>query len=87
MPYFLEITKCIADMMKGNQTFKWSDVGKKVFKETKTTISKACILLHPDYTKEFIIYYNALAHMLFSILMQEKKRGNTRTYFLHEFSS
>lgn len=31
VPDFLEIVKCVVDMMKGNKTFKWSDIGKKAF--------------------------------------------------------
>ena len=57
-------------MMKGNKTFNWSDVGKRAFEDIKDAIAKAPILVHPNYTKEFIIYYYALEHTMSSILMQ-----------------
>ena len=60
-------------MMKGNKTFKWSDVGKRAFEDIKNTIAKAHVLVHPDYTKEFIIYYYASEHTMSAILMQENR--------------
>ena len=60
-------------MMKGNKTFKWSDVGKRDSEDIKDAIVKAPILVHPDYTKEFIIYYDALEHTMSSIVMQENR--------------
>ena len=43
-------------MMKGNQTFKWTEAGKKSFENIKEAITNAPVLVHPDYNKEFIIY-------------------------------
>ena len=75
MPNFLEIAKCIVDMMKGNKTFKWSDIGKRYFEDIKGYIAKDPILVHPYYTKEFIIYCYSSEHTMSSILMQENKEG------------
>lgn len=80
---FSEIVKCIVDMMKGNKYFKWSDNGKKAFEDIKGTIAKAHVLVHPHYTKEFIIYCYASEHIMSSILMQEKIEGiQAPIYFL-----
>lgn len=73
IPDFLEITKCIINMMKGSQI--WNDFGRKAFDEIKVAIAKAPILVHPDYTKEFILYCYASAHTLSAILMQENRGG------------
>lgn len=75
IPDFSEITKCIVDMMKGSQSFKWSDSEKKAFELIKHAIARAPTLVHPDYTKEFILYCYASAHTLFAILMQENNEG------------
>ena len=58
---------------EGNKTFKLSDVGKSTFEGIKNFISKAPILVHLDYSKEFIIYYCALENTMSSILMQKNK--------------
>lgn len=70
---FSQIVKNIVDMMKGNKTFKWSDTRKKAFGDIKDAITKALVLVHPDYTKEFIIYYYASKHTMSAILMQENR--------------
>jgi hypothetical protein len=75
VPDFSEIVKSIVDMMKGNKAFKWTDVGKKAFENIKEAIANAPILVHPDYTKEFIIYCYASEHTVSAILMQENKEG------------
>lgn len=62
-------------MMKGNKNFKWSDIGKRDFEDIKGAIAKAPILVHPDYTKEFIIYCYASEYAMSPILMQENKEG------------
>lgn len=49
------------DMMKGSQNFKWNDSRKKAFKLIKHSSGRGCVLIHPDYTKEFILYCYALA--------------------------
>lgn len=65
VPNFSEIVKNIVDMMKGN----------KAFENIKEAIANAPVLVHPDYTKEFIIYCYASEHTMSSILMQENKEG------------
>ena len=69
MPNFSEIVKSIVDMMKGNQTFRWTEVGKKSFENIKEAIANAPVLVHPNYNKEFIIYCYASEHTVSAILM------------------
>lgn len=69
VPDFSEIVKSIVDIMKGNKTFKWTEVGKKSFESIKEAIANAPILVHPDYNKEFIIYCYASEHTISAILM------------------
>lgn len=69
MPDFFETVRYIVDMMKGNKAFKWSDIGKRAFEDIKGAIAKAPVLVHPDYTKEFIIYCYASEHTMLAILM------------------
>lgn len=75
IPDFSKIIKCIIDMMKGNASLKWNDPGKRSFKDIKEAIANAPIIYHPNYTRDFMIYYYALEHALLEILMQENKEG------------
>lgn len=69
VPNFLEITKCIVDMMKGNAMFKWNDPGKWAFNDIKEAIANVLVLSHLDYKKYFMIYYYTSEHTLSAILM------------------
>lgn len=75
VPDFFEIDKNIVDMMKGNKTFKWTENGKGSFENIKSAITNALVLVHLDYTIEFIIYYYASEHTMSTILMQENKES------------
>ena len=75
VPNFIETTKHIVDMMKGNSNFKWREVGKKAFQNIKTAIANAPILCHPNYKQDFIIYFYAFEHTLSAILMQNNDEG------------
>ena len=75
MPDFVETTKHILDMMKGNSNFKWNEVGKQDFQDIKTAIANAPVLCHPNYKQDFIIYCYASEHTLSAILMQENDEG------------
>ncbi len=57
-------------MMKRSQSFKWNDFGRKAFDQIKDVIAKALMLVHLDYTKEFILYCYASSHIVYAILMQ-----------------
>ena len=59
--------------MKGSQSFKWNDLGKKAFDGIKTIIANAPILVHPCYTKDLVMYCYTFAHTLSIILVQENK--------------
>lgn len=75
MPNFIETTKHIVDMMKGNSNFKWNEAGKRAFHDIKTAIANALVLCHPNYKRDFIIYCYASRHTLSAILMQENDEG------------
>lgn len=72
---FTETTKHIVDMMNGNSSFKWNDMGKHAFQGIKTVIASAPILCHPNYKRDFIIYCYASKHTLSTILMQNNDEG------------
>ena len=69
MPNFSKLVKSIVDMMKCNKLFKYSNIGKGDFEDIKSDIAKAPVHLHPDYNKEFIVYFYALDHTMLAKLM------------------
>ena len=70
-------------MIKGNSSFKWSDPGNKAFKYIKNAIANALILCHPNYKKDFVIYYYPSKHTLSTILMQENRGVQAPIVFMN----
>jgi hypothetical protein len=64
------------DMMREKHPFRWQEEGKKDFKDIKTTIVNAPMLVGPNFEKDFIIYYYASEHSLSSILTQQDDEGS-----------
>ncbi len=56
------------NMMRKKNPFRWQDEGKRDFKDIKTAISNAPMLVNQDFKKYFIIYHYTLEHTLFGIL-------------------
>lgn len=67
-------------MIKGNKAFKCSDIGKRDFEDIKGVVAKACVLFHPDITKNFIIYHYKSKHTIPFILMEENEEGIQAPY-------
>lgn len=51
VPYFLEKTHHIVNMMKSTTTFHWKKKGKFVFDDIKEAIAHALVLVFQDFTK------------------------------------
>ncbi|KAH9307471.1 hypothetical protein KI387_035382, partial [Taxus chinensis] len=54
VPDFAEKAHYISNMMKGSQTFRWSDEGRTSFEDIKTSVAHALVLVCPDFSKDFI---------------------------------
>lgn len=75
IPEFLEITRCMVDMMSEKVPFKWNENGHKDFNDIKDAISQALVLKSPNFKKDFIIYCYASKHTLSGILTQKDEKG------------
>lgn len=59
--------------MSEKQPFKWSEEGKKAFASIKDAIGQTPILVNPDFSKDFVIYYYASKHTMSGILLQKNE--------------
>jgi hypothetical protein len=55
IPNYVEIVKPIYKFLNKDLKFEWNDQSKKAFKEIKTAIFEALVLISPDYSKYFQI--------------------------------
>jgi hypothetical protein len=56
IPNYAEIMKPIYKLLKKDVKFEWNDESKRAFKQIKTAICEASVLVSPDYEKEFQIF-------------------------------
>jgi hypothetical protein len=56
IPNFTKIVKLITDMLKKDNTFKWTNEAKVSFERIKKTIGEAPVLASLDYLKDFFIF-------------------------------
>ena len=54
---------------------KWTVEAKKAFKNIKHSISKALVLVNPDFEKYFLVFSYALEHTVVAMLLQKNDRG------------
>lgn len=75
MPDFVETTQPMVKLLSEKQSFKWNDVVVKVYKEVKEAIEKVPVLFHPNFRKDFIMYFYVSDHTISSILLQKDEKN------------
>lgn len=70
-----EIIKDLNNMLKKDSSIKWTIKAKQSFESIKQALTKAPILISPDYTKYFIIFSFASEHTIVAILLQKNDQG------------
>eukprot|EP00253_Pinus_taeda_P020679 PITA_20679 len=73
---FTEIMRPIQLMMKKDDVYRWSDEAKKSFQQIKEAITKAPILVSPNFDKEFLLYTFASDISYAAILTQKNNDDN-----------
>ena len=58
----------ITNMLKKGHEIKWTIEAKKYFKEIKQSISKAHVLVSPNFNKDFLIFSYASEHTIVAVL-------------------
>lgn len=76
IPNYAEIAKPIQSLLKKDVKFVWQEEGKRAFQEIKSTIAKAPVLVSPDYSKDFMIFYFASEDTIAGVLLQKNREGH-----------
>jgi ribonuclease HI len=57
VPNFAERIKPLSALLKKDVSFRWGDETKKSFEDIKNAISQAPILISPDFSQDYIIFF------------------------------
>jgi hypothetical protein len=76
IPNYAKIVKPIYKFLKKDVKFEWNDQSKKAFKEIKTVISEAPVLISLNYSKEFKIFSFASKDTIAGVLLQKNDQGH-----------
>src|SRR4051812_2752387 len=61
----------MTDLLKKDKKFEWSDKAEESFQLLKTKLTTAPVLVLPDTSKDFIVFYDASHQGLGCVLMQD----------------
>jgi hypothetical protein len=64
------------NFLKKDAAFKWDEAGRHSFQQTKDAITKAPVLVSPDFSKDFIIFSFASDDIVAGVLLQKNDQGN-----------
>lgn len=59
-------------MLKKDSVVKWTEDAMKPFNLVKYVLSKASVLISPDYTQDFILFSFASEHTMAAVLMKKR---------------
>ena len=65
----------ITEMLRKGSEIKWSSEANKSFEEIKDALTKAPILISPNFEKDFQIYSFAYEHTIAGVLLQKNEEG------------
>jgi hypothetical protein len=68
---FSKIAKPMTKLLEKNKAFEWTKECQASFEELKKRLTSSPVLILPDLTKKFDIYYDASRQRLGCVLMQE----------------
>ena len=75
IPNYAEIAKPIYKLLKKDAKFEWDEQGKNALKEIKDAISKAPVVVSPDYSKDFKVLSFASEDTIAGVLLQTNDQG------------
>lgn len=65
----VEKMRNITEMLRKDSKIKWNSKARKSFEEIKTALTKAPILISPNFEKDFQIYFFASEHTIVGVLL------------------
>jgi hypothetical protein len=72
---FVELVKFITSMLRKGNEVKWILEARNYFDQIKQALIEALVLIIPDYSKEFLIFFFSLNDTLAAILLQKNTDG------------
>jgi hypothetical protein len=72
---FVELVKHITSMLRKGSEVKWIVESRNSFDQIKRDLTEAHVLIIPDYSKEFLIFYFASSDTLVVVLLQKNTEG------------
>jgi hypothetical protein len=67
--------KFITTMLRKGNEVKWTQEARSYFEQIKKALDDALVLINPDYSKEFLIFFFASNDALAVILVQKNSDG------------
>lgn len=74
VPNFVELVKQINSMLKKDTEIKWHEEAQNSFKEIKSSLTEAPILINPYFEKDFLNFSYASDESIAAVLLQKKKK-------------
>jgi hypothetical protein len=71
----VEKMRNITKMLRKDSEIKWSLDAKKSFEEIKVSLTKAPVLISPNFEKDFQIYSFPSEHIIDGVLLQKNEEG------------
>ena len=75
---FAEVVKYINSMLKKDNTFQWSKEAKQSFVNIKQALSKALILVSPNFDKDFMIFSFPSDHTIAWVLLLKNEMNEEK---------
>lgn len=66
---YVDVVKHITNMLRKGNHIKWTVYAKQCFTDIKKALIEAPILIHPNFAKEFMIFYFASKHTIVGVLL------------------
>ena len=68
--------RTVTEMLRKGSEVRWSPVAKGSFEDTKNALTKAAVLISPNFDKQFSIYSFASEHTISGVLLQKNEEGH-----------
>jgi hypothetical protein len=72
---FVELVKHITTMLRKWNEVKWTAKSRESFNQIKKALTKAPVLINPDYSKDFLIFSFASFDTVATVLLQKNDAG------------
>lgn len=77
IPNYSTIIFSLTELLKG-KAFLWNDQAQEAFNKVKSELCSASFLVHPNYTKPFVLQCDASLHGVGAVLAQCDESGDER---------